>query len=163
MSHFPPLSELCSLGIRIDNRSYDILVSTLCGKSCVELGEKHGITRTRVRQLYYNILSKIYKIFVQYALENARLVEDNHALKEINKQNFEEHLQKQMSANLDKLINDLDLTERTRKCLVSIKIVSIRDLINKSEYEMLAIPGFGVKCLYELKRVLAKMGLHFAY
>lgn len=162
LNHFPSLTTLDALGITLHKRQYDILMSTLCGRSCVELAEKHNITRVRVRQLYYGILSKIYKTFTQYAIDNAKLMIENRELRELNKDNFEQYLQKQVNVNLDKLINDLKLTKRTKRCLTAINIVSIRDVLNKSEYDILSIPTLGVKCLIELKSMLAEMGLHFS-
>ncbi|MCX7919447.1 MAG: DNA-directed RNA polymerase subunit alpha [bacterium] len=60
---------------------------------------------------------------------------------------------------LDKTVDDLELSVRAFNCLKSAGIKTIRDLILKTEAEMLKYRNFGRKSLNEIKELLAKMGL----
>ena len=64
-----------------------------------------------------------------------------------------------MDALLSKPIDDLDLSVRSANCLKNADIHTIRDLVRKSEKEMLETKNFGRKSLEEVEEVLAKLGL----
>jgi DNA-directed RNA polymerase subunit alpha len=64
-----------------------------------------------------------------------------------------------MDALLSKSIDDLDLSVRSANCLKNADIHTIRDLVRKSEKEMLETKNFGRKSLEEVEEVLAKLGL----
>ncbi len=64
-----------------------------------------------------------------------------------------------LDALLSKPIDDLDLSVRSANCLKNADIHSIRDLVRKSEKEMLETKNFGRKSLEEVLEVLAKLGL----
>ena len=68
-------------------------------------------------------------------------------------------------SGLDKLlaksIDELDLSVRSANCLKNANINNLRDLVRKSEREMLETKNFGKKSLEELQEVLGKLGLHF--
>lgn len=51
-------------------------------------------------------------------------------------------------------IEDLTLSRRSLNCLKRIKVISIRELIQKTEKELLSIPHFGNKSLIEIKTKL---------
>lgn len=61
--------------------------------------------------------------------------------------------------NLNKKVEDLELSVRSMNCLRNDNIVYIGDLVKKTEGEMLRTPNFGRKSLNEIKEVLAQMGL----
>jgi DNA-directed RNA polymerase subunit alpha len=62
--------------------------------------------------------------------------------------------------NLDRSVDELELSVRSYNCLKNADIRTIRELIQKSEPEMLKTKNFGRKSLNEIKEILASMGLH---
>jgi len=64
-----------------------------------------------------------------------------------------------LDALLSKSIDDLDLSVRSANCLKNADIHTIRDLVRKSEKDMLETKNFGRKSLEEVLEVLAKLGL----
>ncbi|HOE96668.1 MAG TPA: DNA-directed RNA polymerase subunit alpha [Candidatus Sumerlaeota bacterium] len=62
---------------------------------------------------------------------------------------------------LDKSIEELELSVRSYNCLEAAGIKTIRDLVQKSESEMLKYRNFGRKSLTEIKNILKEMGLGF--
>ncbi len=62
---------------------------------------------------------------------------------------------------LDKSIEELELSVRSFNCLEAAQIKTIRDLVQKSEGEMLKYRNFGRKSLSEIKAILKEMGLGF--
>ncbi|HEY4715721.1 MAG TPA: DNA-directed RNA polymerase subunit alpha [bacterium] len=61
--------------------------------------------------------------------------------------------------NLMKSVDDLELSVRAQNCLRNANIKTIKDLVLKSEPEMLKTKNFGRKSLQEIKNVLMDMGL----
>jgi DNA-directed RNA polymerase alpha subunit len=57
-------------------------------------------------------------------------------------------------------VSELELSVRTSNCLKNDNIITIGDLVQKTEADMLRTPNFGRKSLNEIKEVLAQMGLH---
>jgi DNA-directed RNA polymerase subunit alpha len=55
----------------------------------------------------------------------------------------------------------LELSVRSSNCLEAANIVTIKDLVTKTESEMLKYRNFGRKSLNEIKDILAEMGLSF--
>lgn len=62
---------------------------------------------------------------------------------------------------LDKSIEELELSVRSFNCLEAAGIKTIRDLVQKTESEMLKYRNFGRKSLTEIKNILKEMGLRF--
>jgi DNA-directed RNA polymerase subunit alpha len=62
---------------------------------------------------------------------------------------------------LNKPVAELELSVRAANCLAAADIVTIRDLVTKSEPEMLKYRNFGRKSLNEIKVILNDMGLSF--
>ncbi len=61
--------------------------------------------------------------------------------------------------NLDKSVEELELSVRSYNCLKNANIRTIRELVQKSEGEMLKTKNFGRKSLNEIKEILSGMGL----
>jgi len=61
--------------------------------------------------------------------------------------------------HLDRSVEELELSVRSYKCLKNANIQTIRELVQKSENEMLKTKNFGRKSLNEIKDILVKMGL----
>src|SRR5882672_10322512 len=62
---------------------------------------------------------------------------------------------------LDRSVDELELSVRSYNCLKNADIRTIRDLVQRSEREMLATKNFGKKSLNEIKEILNGMGLDF--
>jgi DNA-directed RNA polymerase subunit alpha len=67
----------------------------------------------------------------------------------------------QMAEVLDRSVDELELSVRSYNCLKNANIQIIRDLVQKTEAEMLRTKNFGRKSLNEIKEILAGMGLQF--
>ncbi|MFI5111207.1 MAG: DNA-directed RNA polymerase subunit alpha [Terriglobales bacterium] len=61
--------------------------------------------------------------------------------------------------NLNRSVEELELSVRSYNCLKNANIQSIGELVQKSEAEMLKTKNFGRKSLNEIKEILASMGL----
>jgi len=66
-----------------------------------------------------------------------------------------------LQEKLDKSIEELELSVRSYNCLEAAGIKTIRDLVQKTEAEMLKYRNFGRKSLNEIKTILKEMGLSF--
>ena len=62
---------------------------------------------------------------------------------------------------LDKSVEELELSVRSSNCLRAAEIETIGELVQKGEAEMLKFRNFGRKSLKEIQDILAEMGLHF--
>lgn len=60
---------------------------------------------------------------------------------------------------LSRTIDDLDLETRTLNSLKNANILTLGDLVTRSEGEVLETKGFGQKSLEEVQTVLADLGL----
>jgi len=60
---------------------------------------------------------------------------------------------------LNKNVVELELSVRSAHCLRNANIKTIRDLVLKTEAEMIKTKNFGKKSLNEIKQILASMGL----
>ncbi len=61
--------------------------------------------------------------------------------------------------HLDKSVEELELSVRSYNCLKNANIRTIRELVQKTEGEMLKTKNFGRKSLNEIKEILATLGL----
>jgi len=68
--------------------------------------------------------------------------------------------QAELSKNLARSVNELELSVRAANCLKNANIKTIADLVQKTEMEMLKTKNFGKKSLNEIKEVLAEADLH---
>jgi DNA-directed RNA polymerase subunit alpha len=82
--------------------------------------------------------------------------------------NFEEELESDggderkpeiRNENLNRSVEELELSVRSYNCLKNANIQTIGELVQKSEAEMLKTKNFGRKSLNEIKEILAQMGL----
>src|ERR1700676_119698 len=60
---------------------------------------------------------------------------------------------------LDRSVEELELSVRSYNCLKNANIQTLRELVQKTESEMLKTKNFGRKSLNEIKDILHKMGL----
>jgi DNA-directed RNA polymerase subunit alpha len=83
--------------------------------------------------------------------------------------NFEEEVEAEAQAeegrtllrndNLNRSVEELELSVRSYNCLKNANIQTIGELVQKTEAEMLKTKNFGRKSLNEIKEILAQMGL----
>ena len=66
-----------------------------------------------------------------------------------------------LDALLAKEIDELDLSVRSANCLKNANIHTLRDLVRKTEKDMLETKNFGRKSLEELQELLGRLGLGF--
>ena len=64
-----------------------------------------------------------------------------------------------LNEHLDKSVEELELSVRSYNCLKNANIRTIRELVQKTEPEMLKTKNFGRKSLNEIKEILHSMGL----
>ncbi len=68
-------------------------------------------------------------------------------------------LHPEANEHLDKSVEELELSVRSYNCLKNADIRTIRELVQKTEPEMLRTKNFGRKSLNEIKKILQSMGL----
>jgi DNA-directed RNA polymerase subunit alpha len=64
-----------------------------------------------------------------------------------------------INEHLDKSVEELELSVRSYNCLKNANIRTLRELVQKTEGEMLKTKNFGRKSLNEIKEILNTMGL----
>ncbi len=64
-----------------------------------------------------------------------------------------------VNEHIDKSVEELELSVRSYNCLKNANILTIRELVQKSEPEMLRTKNFGRKSLNEITEILLGMGL----
>nr|PZN84603.1 MAG: DNA-directed RNA polymerase subunit alpha [Acidobacteriota bacterium] len=64
-----------------------------------------------------------------------------------------------INEHLDKSVEELELSVRSYNCLKNANIRTLRELVQKTEGDMLKTKNFGRKSLNEIKEILATMGL----
>lgn len=96
----------------------------------------------------------------------AKLVKDHMSIfinfeeSEVEVEPSEVHPPKRVhNENLDRSVEELELSVRSYNCLKNADIRTIRELVQKNEQEMLKTKNFGRKSLNEIKEILAAMGL----
>lgn len=103
------------------------------------------------------IMRKHLNPFVQYFELGAETATEEalDAIREANQTTYDPELQQK----LDMTIQELDLSVRANNCLESAKIQTVRDLVKKTEADLLKVRSFGKTSLREVKRKLADLGL----
>jgi DNA-directed RNA polymerase subunit alpha len=103
------------------------------------------------------ILRKHLSPFVQYFELGSDVANEEaiSALRDANKALIDPELQQKLNMS----IQELDLSVRANNCLESAKIASVRDLVKKTDSDLLKVRSFGKTSLREVKRKLADMGL----
>ena len=103
------------------------------------------------------ILRKHLNPFVQYFELGSETANDEaiDALRDASRATIDPELQQKLNMT----IQELDLSVRANNCLESAKIQTVRDLVKKSDSDLLKVRSFGKTSLREVKRKLADMGL----
>ncbi len=103
------------------------------------------------------ILRKHLNPFVQYFELGSELANED-ALESLREAN-ELLVDPELESKLNMTVQDLDLSVRANNCLESAKIQSVRELVKKTEAELLKVRSFGKTSLREVKRKLADLGM----
>jgi DNA-directed RNA polymerase subunit alpha len=103
------------------------------------------------------ILRKHLNPFVQYFELGSDMVTDD-ALAAL-KQAAQPMLDPELQQKLNMTIQELDLSVLASNCLESAKISIVRDLVRKTDADLLKVRSFGKTSLREIKRKLADLGL----
>src|SRR4029434_9438148 len=103
------------------------------------------------------ILRKHLNPFVQYFELGSDTANDEaiSALRDANKAMIDPELQSKLNMS----VQELDLSVRANNCLESAKIGTVRDLVKKTDADLLKVRSCGKTSLREVKRKLADMGL----
>ncbi len=103
------------------------------------------------------ILRKHLNPFVQYFELGSDTANDEAiaGLRDSSKALIDPDLQQK----LDMTVQELDLSVRANNCLESAKIGNVRDLVKKTDADLLKVRSFGKTSLREVKRKLADLGL----
>jgi DNA-directed RNA polymerase subunit alpha len=103
------------------------------------------------------ILRKHLNPFVQYFELGSDTVTDEAmtALRNASRATIDPELQQKLNMT----VQELDLSVRANNCLESAKIATVRDLVKKTDTDLLKVRSFGKTSLREVKRKLADMGL----
>ena len=103
------------------------------------------------------ILRKHLNPFVQYFELGSDTASDDAvaALRDASKAMIDPDLQQKLNMT----VQELDLSVRANNCLESAKIGTVRDLVKKTDADLLKVRSFGKTSLREVKRRLADMGL----
>ena len=100
------------------------------------------------------ILRKHINPFVQYF----ELGEETVA-GEVPQEEPEKKVDEELEAKLNTPIQELELSVRANNCLESVKVETVRQLVQMTEADLLKIRSFGKTSLREIKRKLADIGL----
>ncbi|QOV88223.1 DNA-directed RNA polymerase subunit alpha [Humisphaera borealis] len=103
------------------------------------------------------ILRKHLNPFVQYFELGSELANEDaiDALRDANKAMVDPELENKLNMT----VQELDLSVRANNCLESAKIQTVRELVQKTDLDLLKVRSFGKTSLREVKRKLADMGL----
>ena len=71
----------------------------------------------------------------------------------------EQYRQRELGIKLNQPITDFDLSVRSRNCLSSMGVATLRDLCKLTEQELLSSKNFGETSLEEIKKMLAERDL----
>lgn len=132
------LVEPCRVGQRTD---YDSLV--------LEIETNGAVSPTEALVQAANIVNQHINAFMSLTAVSDAAEEPSIFAQEETSDNVE----------LDKRIDDLDLSVRSFNCLKRAGIHSVRQLLDFSENDLLNIRNFGVKSIEEVKDKLASMGM----
>lgn len=100
------------------------------------------------------ILRKHINPFVQYFEVGEETVAG-----EVPAEEPQPQVDQELEAKLDTPIQELELSVRASNCLESVKVETVRQLVQMSDSDLLKIRSFGKTSLREIKRKLADIGL----
>ena len=102
------------------------------------------------------ILRKHLNPFIQYAEPGPDMPMDDRADTPVVAESVDHELERKLNMSLA----ELELSVRATNCLESEGITTVRDLVNRSDDELLEVRNFGETTLKEVKAKLAERNLH---
>lgn len=138
-----------------------MLISFFKEKHTLEqIGQNHKICKEAVRQ---NINREICRLryptqlrMMQHGIQHTKYMQENHlghwAI-------VSSKTDKEKTGILSLSVNELNLSVRTRNCLDKEEILTLGQLTNYSEKDLLKIRNLGKKCATEIKSCLSEYGL----
>jgi DNA-directed RNA polymerase subunit alpha len=102
------------------------------------------------------ILRKHLNPFIQYAEPGPEMAMDDRADTPIVADSVDHELERKLNMSLA----ELELSVRATNCLESEGITTVRDLVNRTDEELLEVRNFGETTLKEVKSKLSERGLH---
>lgn len=81
-------------------------------------------------------------------------------LKDIPQDNHDDKIQTKLNELGINYVSELEFIVRTDNALKSIGILTVYDLVQKTERDLMKVPNLGKKSLNEIKDVLKSKGLH---
>jgi DNA-directed RNA polymerase subunit alpha len=102
------------------------------------------------------ILRKHLNPFIQYAEPGPEMAMDDRADTPIVADSVDHELERKLNMSLA----ELELSVRATNCLESEGITTVRDLVNRTDEELLEVRNFGETTLKEVKAKLAERNLH---
>ncbi len=109
------------------------------------------IEAATILKKHINVFTRYFEVGDDLNVEKDFLLEDKS----------ESESEKKMIEKFKMLISALDLSVRTANCLASENIVTVGQLISKTENELLKVRSFGKTSLSELKSKLSELELTF--
>ena len=97
------------------------------------------------------ILKDHLELFINFEEEVEQVVEEDHADED----------RRRVAKLLRMRVDELELSVRSANCLRAAGIETLKDLVQRSESEMLKYRNFGRKSLNELNDILKELGLSF--
>ena len=94
-------------------------------------------------------------------VEEGVIEEDNPVRESVMGDNYFDDEPMEVNAALLKNVEELELSVRSYNCLKNANILTLADLVQKTEQEMLRTKNFGRKSLNEIKEIIQSMGLNF--
>lgn len=118
-------------------------------KLSLELWTNGAVTPQDAIGLAAKLLKDHMQIFINFEEETAKV----EAVPDLHADRYTEHL--------NKSVDEMELSVRSYNCLKNANIQTVRDLVVKSESDMMKVKNFGRKSLEEIKDILDSMGLQF--
>lgn len=152
-------TKLCQLTSQIDKIEISPELKELL-KSVIE-NSRHQLIKYRLADDVESSLNFAFQIKLAEYIDS-KLIELKGYTHEDWIKLFEQNKKIELTKQLSTPIRSLELSVRSSNCLKEANIQIIRDLVQKSEKELLSRRNFGKKSLAEIKGILTKMGLSLA-
>ncbi len=133
----------------INERNLQIMEDRLSGMTLDAVGKKHGVTRETVRGIVFG-LHRALKAQAGKPKRDMDRVRENEALK-LKVSRLQAMLGVRGAYNLKFPLDRCELSIRPSNCLNQAGLKTVGDVMAMTDDELLAIPGFGRKCLREVR------------
>ena len=164
----------CAAILSVSDRTFDILRDFLSGTNLKEIGEQHGISAERVRQIlcksirmlnyrtdkYNSMRKENAELKTRISMLEAECKElRDESKKRLNEKEY--YFSPWPGIDLSTRIEDLDFSVRARNCLKLCDIETLYDLVKFKRIELLKFRNFGKKTLREIEEKFDELNLCF--